>query len=131
MDWRTTMHTNGLLSIFQECLHRYYSWKIVRKLFACMVIPQSMWSLKVSNLGDKSVPYFKKKINLSTWIAEEPCMQIDFRQFTRNNMYVSSPGKLSEIRLHAWLFSNPCGKVLIIVGISWTPDLRVQHKQTS
>ena len=21
MDWRTTMHANGLLTIFQECLH--------------------------------------------------------------------------------------------------------------
>ena len=34
---------------------------------------------------------------------------------------------LKEIHLHLWLFSNPCGKVLIIVGISWSPDLRVQH----
>ena len=41
-------------------------------------------------------------------------------------MYVSIPGELSKIHLHAWLFSNPCGKVLIIVGISWSPDLRVQ-----
>ena len=40
---------------------------------------------------------------------------------------VSIPGKLSELHLHAWLFSNPCGKVLIFVGISWSPDLRVQH----
>ena len=60
------------------------------------------------------------------WIAEQPCMQRDFRQFSRNNMYGSSPGKLSEIHLHACLFSNPCGKVPIIVGISWSPDLRVQ-----
>ena len=43
-------------------------------------------------------------------------------------MYVNIPGKLSEIHLHAWLFSNPCGKVLIIIAISWSPDLRVQHK---
>ena len=42
-------------------------------------------------------------------------------------MYVSILGKLSEIHLHAWLFSNPCGKVLIVVGILWSPDLRVQH----
>ena len=41
-------------------------------------------------------------------------------------MYISIPGKLSEIHLHAWLFSNPRGKVLIIVGISWSPYLRVQ-----
>ena len=50
-----------------------------------------------------------------------------FIQFSRNNKYVSIPGKLSEIHLHAWLLSNPCGKVLIIDGISWSPDLRVQH----
>ena len=42
-------------------------------------------------------------------------------------MYVSIPVKLSEIHFHAWLFSNPYGKVLTIVGISWSPDLRVQH----
>ena len=42
-------------------------------------------------------------------------------------MYVSIPGKLSEIHLHAYLFSKPCEKVLIIVAISWSPDLRVQH----
>ena len=46
-------------------------------------------------------------------------------------MYVGILGKLSEIHLHAWLFSNPCGKVLIIVGISWSPDLRVQHIYSS
>ena len=50
-----------------------------------------------------------------------------FWQFSRNNTYVSIPGKLSEVYLHAWLFSNPCEKVLIIVGILWSPDLRVQH----
>ena len=51
-----------------------------------------------------------------------------FCQFSRHNTYLSIPGKLSEVHLHAWLFSNPCGKVLITVGISWSPDLRVQHK---
>ena len=28
-NWRTTMHANGFLTIFQECWHTYYSWKIV------------------------------------------------------------------------------------------------------
>ena len=65
------------------------------------------------------------------WIGEQPCMQMEFRQFSWNNTFVSIPGKLSEIHLHAWLFSNPCGKVLIIVGISWSPDLRVQHNYHS
>ena len=31
-----------------------------------------------------------------------------FRQFSRNNMYVSIPGKLSEIHLHGWMFFNHC-----------------------
>ena len=56
-------------------------------------------------------------------------MQMGFRQFSRNNTYVSIPGKLSETHLHAWLFSNPCGKVQSVVVISWSPDLRVQHKE--
>ena len=43
MDWRTTMHANGLLTIFQEFLYLYYSWKIIRTPFACMVILQSKW----------------------------------------------------------------------------------------
>ena len=52
------------------------------------------------------------KITLSEWIGEQPCMQMDFRQFFRNDMFVSISEKLSEIHLHAQLFSNPCGKVL-------------------
>ena len=31
--------------------------------------------------------------------------------------------------MHEWLFFNPFGKVLIIIGISSSPDLRVQHIQ--
>ena len=30
----------------------------------------------------------------------------------------------------AWSLSNPCGKVLIIVGMLWSPDLKVQHITT-
>ena len=40
---------------------------------------------------------------------------------------LSIPAKLLVVHLHSWLFSNPCGKVLIIVEISWSPDQRVQH----
>ena len=49
-----------------------------------------------------------------------------FLTFSRNKTYVSIPGKLSEVNLYARFFFNPCGKVLIIVGISWSPYLRVQ-----
>ena len=81
--------------------------------------------LRVSNRSHT----FKKKRIFSTWIGEQTCMQMDFRHFSRNNRYVSIPGKFPEIHLLAWLFSNPCGKVLIIVKISQSPHLRVQHKQ--
>ena len=57
-------------------------------------------------------------------------MQMYFRQFSRNNTYVSIPVKMSEIHFHAWLFSNPCGNVLIVDRISWSPDLRMQHMNT-
>ena len=60
------------------------------------------------------------------WIGKQPCIQMNFRRISSNNMHVSIPGKLSGIHLHALLFSSPCGKVLIIVGISWNPYLRVQ-----
>ena len=60
-----------------------------------------------------------KKKDRSTQIGEQPCMQMDLRQFSRNNVYVGIPGKLSEVHLHACLFSNPCRKVLVIVGISY------------
>ena len=123
MDWRTTMHASWLLTIFQECLHMCRQITICMHGYSPIHVDRS---LRVWNLGDKSVPYFKKKKELSTWIGEEPCMQMDFRQFSRNNKYVSIPGKLSEIHLYAQLFSNSCGKVLIIVGIPWSPDLRVQ-----
>ena len=44
MDWRAAIYANGLLTIFQERLLMYYSWKIVRDPFACMVILQFMWT---------------------------------------------------------------------------------------
>ena len=43
---------------------------------------------------------------LSTWIQEQPCMQMDFWQFPR------IARKFSEIHLRAYLFSNPCEQVL-------------------
>ena len=42
-------------------------------------------------------------------------MQIDFWQFSKNADRRIIPGKLSKIYLHAWLFSNPCGKVLFLL----------------
>ena len=39
---------------------------------------------------------------------------MDFWWFSRNNTIVSIPGKLSQIHLHVWLFSNPQKKVLFL-----------------
>ena len=52
--------------------------------------------------------------DLTSWIGDQPCMEKDFWQFARNNTYVSIPGKLSEILLHAWLFSNLWGKIIFL-----------------
>ena len=91
---------------------------------------QGRRSLRISNLGDKSL---KKKKDISPWIGEQQCMQTDLKKktFSRTADISVITGKLLEIHLHAWLFSNPRGKFLIIDGISCTPDLRVQHKRTS
>ena len=58
MDWRIPMHANGLLTIFQEWLHIYYSWKIIRKPFACMLFCNSCGQVVKST--------FKKKKDHST-----------------------------------------------------------------
>ena len=50
--------------------------------------------------------------DLSALIREQPCMQMDFWQFSRNADMSVIPEKLSENYVHAWLFSNPCGQVL-------------------
>ena len=92
----------------------------------CCSKTQRTRSLRVSNLGDKFVPYILEEKDLFPWIWEQPCKQIDIRQFFGNADICVNLGKLSEIHLHVWLFSNPRGKVLIIVGISCSPDLRVQ-----
>ena len=46
------------------------------------------------------------------WIGEQPGMQMDFWQFSRNADICVIPGKLSEIHFYAWLFSDAWGKVL-------------------
>ena len=102
-------------------------WQFSRNAYICFIpgklSENHFHTWLFSNLSHT----FKKKKDLSTWIGEQPFMQMDLRQFSRNNTYVSIPGKLSEILLHAWMFSNPYEQVIIIVGLSWNPDLRVQH----
>ena len=65
--------------------------------------------------------------NILPWIGEQWYIKMYFQQFSRNSDIGVIPGKLSEFHLHAWLFSNPRGKVLINVIILCSPDMRVQH----
>ena len=46
------------------------------------------------------------------WIGEKLHIGADFQQFSRNNIYVRVPGKLSEIHSKVPMFSNPGDKVL-------------------
>ena len=63
--------------------------------------------------GLHEIPTFIRTFFL--WIGEQPCIQMDFWHLSRNNTYVSIPGKLLDIHLLAWLFSNPWGKVLFLL----------------
>ena len=51
--------------------------------------------------------------DLLPWLGGQRYIQIDSRKFSRNADIFVIPRKLSEIYLHAWLFSNPQGKDLI------------------
>ena len=53
--------------------------------------------------------------DLSFWIGEHQCMQMDFWQFFRNTDICVIPGKSSEIHWHAWLFSNPRERVFFLL----------------
>ena len=101
-----------MIRTFPCGLENNHSWKIVKNhlhtwLFSnpCGQVLQS-----IKSRGQICPLLLRRKRTF-------PCMQMDFRQFSRNNTCVSLPGKLLEIYLHAWLFSNLCGKVPIIVGI--------------
>ena len=69
-------------------------------MYCCSPI-QGRTSLKVSNLEDKSVPYFKKKKDHSSWIGEQLCKKMDFIQFYMNADKCVIPGKLSKIHFQA------------------------------
>ena len=44
--------------------------------------------------------------DLSLWIGEQQCIQMNFWQFFRNANISVIPGKLWEIHWHTWLFSD-------------------------
>ena len=50
---------------------------------------------------------------ISTWIGKQPCMQIDFWQFSRNNTYVRIPGKF---------FRNPFACMVVLQSMWKGPN---------
>ena len=82
-----------------------------------MGILQSMWTgpyLGVSNLNTNLSYIFQKKNDLSTWIEEQPCMQMDFRQFSKNDTcqhswkIVKNPFACMVVFQSMWKGPNHC-----------------------
>ena len=94
-----------------------HSWKIVSNPFACIVVLQSI---------GKGPFLFQKVWDIFFSFNTLKYLFPRIRE-PQNIQICVIPVKLSEIHLHSWLFSNSQGKVLFIVGISFSPDLRVQH----
>ena len=94
-----------------------------------MVVLPSMWKgpFLPKSMGQICPLYFILLMACPHGLENNHAWKWFSEKFSRNNKNESIPQKLSEVHLHAWLFSNPCGKVLIIVGISWSLDLRVKH----
>ena len=115
MDLRATLRVNGFLTGITQMSTFLKNFQKSICIHGSSQIHQEM-SSRFDTIKD-----------LLPWIGEQQYIQMDFLQLSRNADICVIPGKLSEIHLHAWWFSNPQGKVLIIVGISCSPDLRVQR----
>ena len=100
VNWRTTMHANRFLTIFQEQHIFQHSWKIFRYPFVCIVALQFRGKVFKSIKSRRQICpiLLRRKKELSLWIREEPYMQMDFRQFSRNAaIYCTLRSGLHEI----------------------------------
>ena len=132
IDWRTTMLANGFLTIFPECWHTYYSWKIFQNPFAFMVILQFTWKgpLFSKKYGTDLSHRFHTLKDLSSWIGEQPCMQMVFWHFWGIIFMSAFLVKCQKSICMHGCWPIHVKRFYIIVGMSWSPDLRVQHMQT-
>ena len=60
---------------------------------------------------------FSTNHDIVHWIGEKLHIGAQFQQFSRNNMYVRVPGKLSEIRSKVLGFSNPGDNIRFLVKL--------------
>ena len=86
-------------------LKKFLVWNLThRSVDRSAPLAVAVWILTTWN--------FNNDVNLSSWIGEQPCMQMNFWLISRNGDITVISGKLSEIHLHAWFFSNLLEKVL-------------------
>ena len=111
-------HSHTLDCLLQQQCMQLNFWQLSRNADKC-VNPGKLHAWLLSNsqgtvfTSTKSRSHtFTKKKYLYLWIGEQPCIQMGFWQFARNADVCVIPEKPSEFHLHAWLFSNPQGKVL-------------------
>ena len=81
--------------------------------------------LNYKTQGTNLSPTFIKNKDFLPWIGEQQYIAMYLRQFSRHADIRVTPGKLLELHFYASLLSNPGEKVLIIVAISCSQDLRV------
>ena len=128
LDWKTTIHWNFVLAIFQLC-HIYQGcWKISGPTYQCIVVPQSRMKdpKKIENYGTNLSPSFNKNQDLSSWIGEQQYTEMLDGQFSNIPDVCDIVGKLLEQHFNISFFSNPGGKILILLEILWSQYLRVQ-----
>ena len=60
---------------------------------------------------------FSTNNDIVPWIGEKLHIGAKFQQFSRNNMYVRVPGKLSDIQSKVMVFSNPGDNIQLLVEL--------------
>ena len=60
---------------------------------------------------------FSTNHDIFPWFGEKLHIGAEFQQFSRNNMYVRVPGKLSEIHFKVLVFSNPGDNIRFLVKL--------------
>ena len=73
-----------------------------------------IFSLPRSNSQILATSNFSTNNDIVPWIGEKLHIGAEFQQFSRNNMYVRVPGKLSDIHSKVMVFSNPGDNIQLL-----------------
>ena len=117
LDWRTTIHLNVVLAIFQHNNICQDCWKNTMSTFECMVIlqsrgqgPDSCWKYG-TGLSRCSQSF----LDLVPWICEYPYIQMLIWYFSNNLDIYYYVRKLPKQNFSVWLFSNPGDTILFLL----------------